>query len=214
MPYTRNDLPLFSVSSIEQGEQDHDGYIAWVLRGKLNRSLGVPVDTWCFLLLPGQTCLTGTFTISDEADGIASFATDTKEKPDVVGVALAQLGSYWQPYHIWMVEDGPESWTEQVFSASDAIEESFTAQDGAAWRRLSKASITPADHSSIRIAPGDHDQEARIVPDGWDHEHCALCNTHIDPGDRFFYSQKHCEFLCVPCYERYVPERDIAFAFE
>lgn len=114
-----------------------------------------------------------------------------------------------------MVEDGPESWLEHIFSASDAVEDTFTAADGGAWRRLAKAPTTPADHSSISFTSsiGEH-SAARIVPGGWDHEHCSLCNGHIDPGDRFFYSQEYCEFLCVACYERYVTGRDIGFVFE
>jgi hypothetical protein len=179
MPSTRDDLPQFAIKSVERSEQDDNGYIAWVLRGILNRTLGIPVDRWCFLLLPGQTCLTGTFTLSDEPDDVASFATDAKEKPEVIGIALAQLSSYWQPQHIWMIEDGPESWTEQVFSASDAVEDSFVEPNGQSWGRLSEASSAPSLDSSSRVVPG-----------GWDHEHCSLCNTHIDPGDRFFYSSQ------------------------
>jgi len=203
MPSTRSDLPQFFVDSIERGDQDDNGYIAWTLRGKLNRTLGIPVDAWCFLLLPGQESLTGTFTLSGEPDSDASFATDAKEKPDVIGATLAELSSYWRPQHIWMIEDGSESWAEQVFSASDAVEDHFVAQDGQGWRRLSKAASVPSADSSSRIVSG-----------GWDHEHCSLCNTHIDPGDRFFYSPKHYEYLCVSCYEKYVPEHDISFALE
>jgi hypothetical protein len=213
MTSKRTDLPQFTVNSIEQGERDDDGYIAWVLRGKLNRERGIPVDTWCFLLLPEQESLTGTFTLSDENAGIASFVAFERKKPDVVGLTLTQLGSYWRPYQIWMVEDGPDNWSEQVFSASDAILEPFIEPDGTAWRRLAKASTVPAEQSSIRLMTGNGDQ-VRIVPGGWDHEHCSLCNTHIDPGDRFFHNPAYKEFLCTTCYKQYVPERDIGFVFE
>jgi hypothetical protein len=203
MHSTRNDLPQFFAGSIEQGEQDANGYIAWTLRGKLNRTTGIPTDTWCFLLLPGQGNLTGTFTLSNELEGEASFATDEKQRPDVIGIALAQLSSYWRPHQIWMIEEGPAGWTEQVFSASDAVEDHVIGTDGQSWRRLRKAPSVLLPDSSNRIVPG-----------GWDHEHCSVCNTHVDPNDRFFYSPNHNEYLCVSCYEKYVPEHDISFALE
>lgn len=188
MPSTRIDLPQFTISAVDQGERDADGSVAWVLRGELNRTLGIPTDTWCFLLLPGQESLTGTFTLSDGPNGDAGFVIDAKEKPDVIGIALAQLSDYWRPHQIWMIEDGPAGWIEQVFSASDAVEDSFVDPEGQSWRRLRKAPSDPLNSSS-----------SRIVPSGWDHEHCSLCNAHIDPDDRFFYSPKHCEYLCVSC---------------
>lgn len=118
MTSTRNDLPQFCVESLEQGEQDDNGYIAWTLRGKLNRTLGIAVDTWCFLLLPGQGSLTGTFTLNGEPDSDASFGTDAKEKPDVIGAALAELSSYWRRQHIWMIEvalkAGPNKYSPQA----------------------------------------------------------------------------------------------------
>lgn len=214
MTFKRTDLPQFTVGSIEQGERDCNGDITLTLHGGLNRTSGISIDRWCYLLLPNQTCLTGWFTFSEGSSAIASFATSAKEKPEIIGITLSQLDSYWQPYHIWMVEQGPQGWSEQVFSPSDAIEDTFIASDGRSWRRLAKADSMSADHSTGSLQGVKDPSRTRIVPGGWDHEHCSLCNAHIDPGDRFFYSLEYCQFLCVTCYERYVPTRDIGFVFE
>lgn len=41
-----------------------------------------------------------------------------------------------------------------------------------------------------------------IVEDGWDHEHCYLCYTHIEPGDDYWQSSEPWPLeLCLACHE-------------
>jgi hypothetical protein len=53
----------------------------------------------------------------------------------------------------------------------------------------------------------------RLVPSGWGHEHCELCNEHIDAG-MFGYCDPGERWMCEKCYERYVVPRDLTFVDE
>ena len=48
----------------------------------------------------------------------------------------------------------------------------------------------------------------------WDHEHCALCNVHIDAGSPQGYIDPKENWLCPDCYERYALPRDLSFVTE
>jgi hypothetical protein len=42
-----------------------------------------------------------------------------------------------------------------------------------------------------------------VCEDGWDHEHCHVCNAHIEPGDEYWQSTEPWRLeLCLACYGR------------
>jgi hypothetical protein len=42
-----------------------------------------------------------------------------------------------------------------------------------------------------------------VCEDAWDHEHCHVCNVHIEPGDEYWQSAEQYPLeLCLACYER------------
>lgn len=211
MAVTRADLPQFMVSSVEQtAGADSEGYAEWRLSGELSRTEGVTFDGWSFLLISGHESLVGEFT-PPNAPSRTTFTTLLKERPEVLGLKLACLGPYWNPYQVWTVEDGPNAWTEGVFAASDVEAEYVEGTDGRRYHKLSK--LAEPKTSSFRLQPTEGNQlPSRIVPEGWDHEHCEICNSHIDPGDKYFHHAEDNAFLCVSCYEKYVLRADIGFA--
>lgn len=200
--FTRADLPQFKVSAVEQGVSADDGFTEWRLKGSLDRLQGISFDSWCYLLGSGRESFTGNFSLPVGETRETVFTTHRREKPAVEGLTLSCMGAYHQAYHVWMVEEGPKAWTETVFAASDAVAEHFVGTDGKTWRKLSKLTTGELKQNG---------EESWIVPGGWDHEHCAICSVHIDPGDRHFHHAELNEFLCVSCYERYVLAGDIGF---
>ena len=79
--------------------------------------------------------------------------------------------------------DRSEEWNKVVFRATDAVKVTSTAGDGRqihGIRRLRRDEQVPVC--------------SQIVENGWDHEHCELCNTHIDPGD---YAYTNVDGRCV-----------------
>ena len=99
-----------------------------------------------------------------------------------------------------MIEDGPSAWEELIFAPRDAVVTQFVGTDGQGWRKLRELK----DGETTELG-------AELVKDGWDHEHCLLCNCHIDPEDRFFLHSSENEYFCVECYERHVLSGDIGF---
>ena len=55
--------------------------------------------------------------------------------------------------------------------------------------------------------------KVRLIPSGWDHEHCELCNSHIDI-DMVGFCDPDDRGVCENCYSRYVLRHDLAFVDE
>lgn len=206
-PVTRADLPQFTVASVEEGERNSDGLIEWRLHGRLNRVEGVTLHGWSYLLLPGKGSLTGDFILPQGESHQTKFTAWDRSRPDVEGLSLACMDGYFNPYVIWMIEDGPEAWSERIFAASDAIADNFVGTDGKTYRRIRKAEAAETERAS-----GESQGPTWMIPGGWDHEHCAICMAHIDPGDCYFFHAGYNQFLCVACYQEYVLTGSIAFA--
>lgn len=206
---TRADLPQFAVSSVEQGRTAQDGQTEWILRGSLRHADGMDFDSWCWLLAPGRGIFTATRVAFSGEEADAAFSTWDQDRPAVEGVTLACLSAAHQANHIWMVEEGPDAWTTGIFQASDAVAEYVIGTDGKTYRKWTKAG---EDTSGLSAHPGGDQSTPWIIPGGWDHEHCAICWNHIDPGDRFYHYAEWNTFLCASCFEAWVVPRDIGFA--
>lgn len=68
-------------------------------------------------------------------------------------------------------------------------------------------SIEPSEHGWYWWEPytgQDYDPEKfHVCDDGWDHEHCYVCNASIEPGDEYWESvEPGGTELCPSCYER------------
>jgi hypothetical protein len=80
-------------------------------------------------------------------------------------------------------------WKKVLFHAVDAVRVSAMAGDGRKIQGLRRK------RQEEELPP-----EAQVVTDGWDHEHCELCNTHIDPGD-YAYTKADNMWVCLICFE-------------
>jgi len=100
---------------------------------------------------------------------------------------------WWTPRQAEMVEDRSRHWQAQTFRPSDAL--AFPHDGGTVARQKSP------DESAI----GD----ARVMPDGWDHEHCALCwqTISLHAGDQASGYSDGRDWLCTDCYEHYIVPR-------
>jgi len=85
--------------------------------------------------------------------------------------------------------DKNEKWAKVVFHSTDAVEVTDTAGDGKqirGIRRLKSGEQLPSD--------------AVVLKNGWDHEHCEVCWTHINPGDSAYRNERDL-WLCLNCFE-------------
>jgi hypothetical protein len=85
--------------------------------------------------------------------------------------------------------DKTQNWTKVRFESTDAVQVIETARDGKQIRGIRK------------LKPGEQlSSSAVVIKNGWDHEHCELCWTHVDPGD-YAYRNERDSWLCLNCFE-------------
>jgi len=195
------DLPQFSVSGVKEEGSAPDGYIPLELSGSFDTLEGVR-EGRCWLLLPDKQSLIGDLTSPDTNAKTAFYRTFDRTVPALVGHTLPYLNGYWQAYHVWMVMDADQVSQELVFRPSDAVSFSCDGSGGRELKGIRKTS--PED----LLNP-----DLQIVRNGWDHEHCELCNAHINPGDSG-YQDAEGGWVCQRCYSRYVRPHDLAFIDE
>jgi hypothetical protein len=219
-PKTLEDFPHFIVAGVSRGATAADGYTRFELDGRFDRSVEKSVQDWFFLLFDKQSSICVALKSFDKETNAAILTCDEKDEPAVAGHSLACLNRYWRPHNVWMVLDTSWGWKKKQFPGIDAIAEDFEAKDTSivdgrevrVWTKLEpvrdsggRSRQYPA--SDQNSAPGSG---SRLVPLGWDHEHCELCSSHIDAGN-FGYCDPDENWLCENCYERYVMLRDLSF---
>jgi hypothetical protein len=153
----------------------------------------------------------------------AALTFEATKEPDIVGHSLAYLSPYWQAYNVWMVLDPDWGWEKKTFLGMDAIAEDFQSKDISIvegrevkiWTKLSPANVQRGEsrHYPATDQTSTPESKVRLVPSGWDHEHCELCNSHIDIG-MSGYCDPDDRWMCENCYTRYVVPRDLAFVDE
>lgn len=214
-PKTINDLPQFRVLNVAHGEPNEDGYADFKLDGVFNQIDGVQ-EGRCWLRLLDRNCLFGDLISSDPGLRAATFITSQSVEPKAKDQAFPYLDGYWQAYHVWMVTEPLWKWKEVTFQPSDAIAERVPA-DGSTegWIKIRK-NVRPGGKERVYpiVSQGDSalpkTNPEGIVPGGWDHEHCELCNGHIDAG-HVAYVDPGDHWVCKVCYTKYVLTHDLSF---
>ncbi len=203
-PVTRKNLAYLEVESIQDGPlipatKQHPALPSWKIRGRVSDLRIVDPERWCTFLSPDRNCLTGDWQADPGEDGTAEFRTCDPPGSLSPGSRMTFAGQLYGKTAI-LVEDGPSAWEGQIFASRPAIATHFVDSEGRHWRKLQPFKEREA------LEP-----DAELVADGWDHEHCAICNEHIDPGDRYFQHKVESEYLCVTCFDKYVPTGDLSF---
>jgi hypothetical protein len=222
-PKTLEDFPKFVVIAVRRGPTAESGYTHFEVDGRFDYTIESTGPQWFWLLFGKRGCLCAGVQSLDKETKAAILTFEATEEPDIVGDTLAYLSPYWQAFHVWMVLDPNWGWEKRRFLEADAIAQDFEAKDVSiiegrevkVWTKLTRADpqgslshhYPSKDPSSTQIG------ETRLVPSGWDHEHCELCRSHIDVG-MFGYCDPDERWMCEKCYARYVMCRDLAFVDE
>jgi hypothetical protein len=222
-PKTLADFPKYVVATLRRGLTSEEGYIHFELEGRSDFTIDSADAQWFWLLFGERGCLCATVQSRNKETKAAVLTFEAKDEPDIVGHALAYLSPYWQAFHVWMVLDPNWGWKKRQFQGVDAVAEDFESKDVSivggrevrVWTKLEPAGVSggqsrhyPSADQTLPVRPG-----TRLVPSGWGHEHCELCNAHIDAGI-FGYCDPRDRWMCVKCHERYVMRRDLAFVDE
>jgi hypothetical protein len=224
-PKTIDDLPKFHVLDVTHGEANETGYIDFKLHGVFDQTEGVR-EGRCWLLLPERDCLIGDLESLDAAARTATFNTSEKVEPKAKDRTFPYLDGYWQAYHVWMVTEPQWKWREVTFLPSDVNAERLPADDSTVggdgqpikeWIRIRKIGSTSGKErvyevNSQGVSSLSEINAKGVIPSGWDHEHCELCNGHIDAGDVGYLDLSE-HWVCKVCYTKYVSTHDLSFLF-
>jgi hypothetical protein len=222
-PKTLEDFPQLIVTALRRGPPAEAGYTCFELEGSFERSIENTGPQWFWLLFGNRGCLCASVQSVNEETKTAILTFEATDEPDIVGHALAYLSPYWQAFHVWMVIDPNWGWEKKQFLEADAIAQDFESKDTSIiegrevklWTKLTRADVQRglSRHYPSEDQTAISSDETRLVPSGWDHEHCELCNSHIDVG-MFGYCDPDERWMCEKCYARYVIRRDLAFVDE
>ncbi len=100
------------------------------------------------------------------------------------------IGFWWAPYQLELAQDVTREWNKQLFVPRNGI--AFHDKGVTRMRRLEEGEEVP--------------RGAELVPEGWEHEHCALCWQTIscaESDDHEGYTDGN-YWLCAVCYQRYI----------
>jgi hypothetical protein len=221
---TLEDFPKFRMSRVTRGEIDPQGFTTFELDGEFDRIVGrVGEITWFWLLIGERAAVCAQWKSRSEDTPAATLVAHEKELPEIGGKTLYYLSPAWEPFNIWMVLDEEWGWEHVCFQAVDAVAETYQANDVSivdgrevkTWTKLQRADKRTFTERYAPAADGLSlsGAEPRVVPGGWDHEHCQLCRDHIDHGD-FGYRDRDELWMCENCYNKYVKRRDLSFVDE
>lgn len=222
-PKTLEDFPKFVVSAVRRGPTAEEGYTHFELEGSFDRTIESRGPQWFWLLFGKRGCPCASVQSLNKETKAAILTFEATDEPDIVGLTLAYLSPYWQAFHVWMVLDPNWDWEKRRFLGAHAVAQDFESKDASiiegrevkVWTKLTRADVQrglsrhyPSEDQTL--APNG---ETRLVPSGWDHEHCELCNSHVDVG-MFGYCDSGERWMCEKCYARYVMRHDLAFVDE
>jgi hypothetical protein len=149
------------------------------------------------LYLGGGRFLWGRFRGVDEAKRTASFYPNQVAELSALRLedSYPFMDGYWGE-RAELVLNESRRWQPARFEPSDMVR--FPAAGGG-WM---------ATRSSPAAPPG-----GEVVPGGWDHEHCEICQKKIGCGgepDGFFSPPD--SWVCEECYRSFIVPRSLAFA--
>jgi hypothetical protein len=177
------DLPQFTIES-----RDHQPG-GWSLRGYFSHVEGVHEGrSW---LYSHEVAIIGDLEGLDPLTRRATFVTS--DDVPVAAEALAWFDGWWQASQITIVLDKEHVWTRVTFEAADAF-----ASHEPGWTQLRPAAGATRGENEV------------LLPMAWDHEHCMICNTHIDPGSEGYVDDER-NWLCPACYSRFAARQDLRF---
>ena len=184
------DFPQFIISSVSIKDRDV------LLNGIFNRVKGVSERrSW---LIKEQESFIGDLKGLDFEKQTAEFVTpDERAKNVSRGDQFTWIDGYWNASLILRILDKNKPWFKEVFEPTDAQE--FIQGKARGWTKV--GSEVPKDA-----------ERTKIIPKGWDHEHCEICRSEIGAGGNLIgYKDEENLWLCQKCYDLYASRNDLSF---
>lgn len=188
------DLPHFQIKKILPVS---DGHGDLRLIGIFNHLSGVR-ENRSWLYAPPPSIIGDLVELVPEQKSAAFIASIWDSTPKIeVGMIFLWIDGNWNSNLIERILDTNKKWVRTKFEPSDAI--AFTQNDMRGWGKATH----PIPEGSKSLG---------IIPNGWDHEHCEICNRGIGAkGTEFGYVGDENFWLCPDCYEKYGANQDLSF---
>jgi len=204
-PKRFSELPLFSVQEIERSAEEGRARLI----GKFRTLDGVKEGEASFIWWGPEffDSIGAEVTELSQNTGEAMLLAAAEDIDEWSTGDVRYLDGRWKAHHVWMISVPTWKFERRVFRTTDAFATRRSADaapplpNGAPpefWLELSPLNSTERS----RFCP-NRDIADGLVPGGWDHEHCELCEGHVDPGEIGFVDLGG-HWLCRNCYERYV----------
>ncbi len=185
-----SELPTMLVEKIEP-----EGEILRVF-GRFDRLEGVR-NGGCFRVNRGDYIWANLVVLDRSACSV--LATNERDR-DLVRLGVGQryvwFDDYWQAPFVEAIADEAVVWRKFVFEPSDG--RYFRQGEVIGWQEIGG----PLPEGAIDLG---------VKSGAWDHEHCDLCQGHIDLDHPVAYTNDAGYFLCSPCYEKYGKHHDVSF---
>lgn len=118
-----------------------------------------------------------------------------------IGESYPYIDYYWDPKQVSFGLEPAGAWRRVLFKAEDSVR--YRDPEVPGWWK-SHVATAPVSGGATDV---------HIIKDGWDHEHCNLCRSTIGrAGAQYgYYSKADNDWLCVPCYKKFVAGHDLRF---
>jgi hypothetical protein len=195
-PTTLADLSQFTIQQMVQ-QSDHS-----LLSGRITKPGRLSSGEHLSVFISLKENARGVLTELDPDAALAVLSVNAKNLHPalVIGATFPVYDAYWAR-KLPLALDDDIHWTRMQFVPLDAFVE---PSENAGWRKWRIA--TPDDSKRT---------DGRIVPGGWDHEHCELCWHKMGPaGDSDGYFSGAKQWVCVSCYDCFIQPRNLQFVME
>jgi hypothetical protein len=114
--------------------------------------------------------------------------------PMATNELLYLLPQPFSPHLAFILLDTSRDWQKREFISCLAASSHVIGTDGKSWRKMRRIE-----------SENELESNETLVREGWDHEHCDICNKHIYVGVPFFTHEENNSryYLCEFCYERF-----------
>ncbi|MGD0251500.1 MAG: hypothetical protein ABSC01_02255 [Verrucomicrobiota bacterium] len=188
------DLPHFQIKKILPVPDGHGDLRLW---GTFNHLSGVR-EGRSWLYIPPPSIIGDLSELNRETKTAVFVGSFGNHTPKVeMGMVIPWIDGYWNSNLIERILDANKKWIRTKFEPSDAM--AFIQNGVRGWGKATH----PIPEGSKSLG---------IVPNGWDHEHCEICNRGIKKGGiEFGYVGDENLWLCPDCYEKYGANQDLSF---
>ncbi len=189
-----SDLPSIRITGISAGALLEAGGASLDLTGSLSRASNLEVGRYWMFTKNGSSPLADILSIDLPNETVTLNVFTFGDSPALVtGDEYPLITAYWNAYIYEAVLDPHRQWNRRLFKPISAFETGTQSGD------IERS--TPTRPGKRRIYPGRQaaSDTVRIVDGGWDHEHCAICNGHIDEAHPLAYVDDSDIWLCDRC---------------